>query len=44
MTYDAIVAILADEAKEYLETAVGDLETYITKLIEAEVNINKSTE
>ena len=44
MCYDSIVTILADDAKEYLESAVGDLETYITKLIEAQVNINKTVE
>lgn len=41
MSYDAIMAILADDAKAYLESAVGDLNTYITKLIEAQVNANK---
>ena len=41
MSYNAVLDILADDAKEYLETAVGDLEIYITKLIEAQVNINK---
>jgi len=41
MTYESVMAILSDDAKKYLETAVGDLEVYITKLIEAQVNINK---
>lgn len=41
MTYESVMAILSDDAKKYLETAVGDLEIYITKLIEAQVNINK---
>ena len=41
MTYDAIMAILSEEAKEYLAQIVGDLEKYITQLIEAEVKINK---
>lgn len=40
-TYDAVIAILSDEAKEYLASAYGDLQTYITKKIEAEVNANK---
>lgn len=40
-TYDSVMAILTDEAKEYLNNVVGDLNTYITKLIEAQVNINK---
>lgn len=37
----AVIQILSDDAKEYLTSAVGDLETYITKKIEAEVNLNK---
>ena len=43
MTYDAVMAILTDDAKVYLSNVFGDLETYITKLIEAEVNVNKNT-
>lgn len=42
MTYDAVMAILTDDAKVYLSNVFGDLEVYITKLIEAEVNINKN--
>ena len=42
MTYDAVMAILTDDAKDYLANVVGDLQTYIVKLIEAEVNINKA--
>lgn len=41
MTYDAVMAILTDDAKVYLSNVFGDLEIYITKLIEAEVNVNK---
>lgn len=41
MTYESVMSILTDEAKEYLSNAVGDLQIYITKLIEAQVNINK---
>ena len=41
MTYESVMAILTDEAKEYLANVVGDLQTYITRLIEAEVNVNK---
>jgi hypothetical protein len=33
--------LLNDESKVYLENLVGDLEEYITTLIEAEVNKNK---
>lgn len=38
MTADAVLAILSDEAKTYLPTIVGDLNTYILTQIEAEVN------
>ena len=40
-TYESVMAILSIEAKNYLEHAVGDLNTYITKAIEAQVNLNK---
>ena len=43
-TYDAVIAILADDAKDYLNNAIGDLQTYIISLIEAQVNINKTEE
>ena len=39
MTYESVMAILTDDAKDYLASVVGDLQTYIVKLIEAEVNI-----
>ena len=38
---DAVMAILTEDAKEYLTTIVGDVETYITKKIESSVNQNK---
>ena len=41
MTADAVLAILSDEAKAYLPTIVGDLNTYILTQIEAEVNKQK---
>lgn len=41
MTYQAVVALITDEASEYLSEAVGDLQLYITQKIESEVNINK---
>ena len=41
MTYESVMAILTDDAKDYLASVVGDLQTYIVKLIEAEVNIQK---
>lgn len=37
-TADAVLAILSDEAKAYLPTIVGDLNTYILTQIESEVN------
>ena len=40
-TYDAVMSILSVEAKTYLENAVGDLTAYVTKTIEAQVNVNK---
>ena len=42
-TYDAVMCILSEEAKEYLNEAIGDLNLYITQKIEAEVNVNKTT-
>ena len=41
-TSDAVLAILSEDAKKYLSTAFGDLETYINKKIESEVKINKN--
>lgn len=40
-TYDAVMAVLNDDAKAYLTNAYGDLTVYLTKKIEAEVNKNK---
>lgn len=41
MTYNAVIKVLSAEAKEYLTNIYGDLSTYITNMIEAEVNRNK---
>lgn len=41
LTYNAVMAILTDEAKEYLAEIYGDVTAYITNKIEAEVNISK---
>lgn len=41
LTYDAIMRVLTDDAKKYIESAVGDLETYITNKIESTVNMSK---
>ena len=40
-TYDAVMNVLTDEAKKYLTTLVGDLTTYVTTEIEANVKLNK---
>ena len=42
-TYSAVMGILSEEAKKYLNEAIGDLNLYITQKIEAEVKINKTT-
>ena len=42
MTYESVVKLLTDEATEYLNEAVGDLNLYITQKIEAEVSLNKT--
>lgn len=36
-TYDAVMAILSADAKEYLTTAIGDLDKFVTDKIEAQV-------
>ena len=41
LTYNAVMAVLTDEAKVYLTSIYGDLTAYITNKIEAEVNISK---
>ena len=41
MTYQSVLAILSKDAQEYLQEAVGDLNAYIVKSIEAQVNANK---
>ena len=41
LTSNAVMKILSADAQEYLSSAVGDLNAYITKKIEAEVNANK---
>ena len=38
MTLNAVMALLTDEAKQYLSEIYGDLNTYITNQIEATVN------
>lgn len=41
LTFNAVMAVLTDEAKDYLTEIYGDLTAYITAKIEAEVNISK---
>lgn len=41
LTYEAIMSVLTDEAKNYLTSIYGDLTAYITSRIEAEVNVSK---
>jgi hypothetical protein len=41
LTYNAVIEILTDDAKEYLVSAYGDLTVYLTNKIEAEVSKNK---
>lgn len=41
LTYDAVLAILSDDAKEYLNSVYGDLTAYIMNKIEAEVKAQK---
>lgn len=43
LTFNAVMAVLTDEAKEYLTELYGDLTAYITNKIEAEVQLNKTT-
>lgn len=40
-TFEAVLAVLTDDAKEYLGEAVGDLTAYITNKIEANVKSSK---
>lgn len=43
LTFNAVMAVLTDEAKVYLSEIYGDLTAYITNKIEAEVSLNKIT-
>lgn len=40
-TINAVLVILSQDAKNYIIEATGDLNTYLTQLIEAEVNSQK---
>ena len=41
MTYDAVKAVLTDEALKYINAVVGDVDTYVTTKIEATVKMSK---
>lgn len=41
LTFNAVMAVLTDDARDYLTEIYGDLTAYITTKIEAEVNISK---
>ena len=41
-TYDAVMKVLTEEAKKYIITIVGDLETYVTNQIESQVKLTKT--
>lgn len=40
-TYEAVMKTLTDESKKYIAVAIGDIDTYVTNRIEAEVAYNK---
>lgn len=40
-TYDAVMSILTEDAKKYLQAALGDLDVYVTNSIESQVNASK---
>ena len=40
-TYEAVMRVLTADAIKYITTSVGDLETYITNKIEADVKLYK---
>lgn len=41
-TMNAVLEILSEDAKQYIIETTGDLNTYLTNLIEAEVNKNRA--
>ena len=41
MTYDTVMKLLTEEAVKYITESVGDLNTYVTNKIEAEVKTSK---
>jgi hypothetical protein len=43
LTYDAVLAILTEDAQEYLSEAISDLNLYITNKIESQVTVSKKS-
>ncbi len=41
ITYESVIKILSNDAKDYLTGAYGDLSAFLTTKIEAEVKLNK---
>lgn len=41
-TFEAVMAVLTDDAKEVLTEAIGDLNVYVSNKIEAEVKLTKN--
>lgn len=41
-TFEAVMAVLTEDAKEVLTEAIGDLNVYVTNKIEAEVKLTKN--
>ena len=42
-TYDAVMAILTEDAIKYLNESLGDLDAYVNMMIESQVNLQKGT-
>lgn len=42
-TLTAVLAVLSEDAKTYIQETTSDINVYLTQLIEAEVNKNKAT-
>lgn len=41
-TYDAVMAILTEDAINYLKEALGDFDAYVNTMIESQVNMQKT--
>ena len=40
-TYDAVMAILTEDAVKYLKNVLGDFDAYVNTMIESQVNLQK---